>query len=281
MHLKRKEKKRKLLTYMAAARTTTKETPAKKAAPKKAETITVKAEAVKPAPAKTTSKFEVSAFDLSGKEVGTVALAESVFGGKVNKSLLTQAMRVYNNNRQTHWGNTKTRGEVQGSTRKIFKQKGTGNARHGSLLAPIFVGGGIALGPKPRKVELDLPKKMKTAALMSALAQKQSEQQVFGLAGMEKASGKTKDLAVFAKKMNERSSLAKQGKKSMLIVGVEENEMMKRMVRNLAKISYRPASQLNVFEVIGHQSILVSKEAVAALVGRFEKKETKEEATNA
>ena len=147
---------------MATRQTTTKkDAPVKTAAAPKTEKVAPKAK---------TAKFEVTAFDLSGKEVGSVALAESVFGGKVNKNLLAQAMRVYNANRQNHWGNTKTRGEVQGSTRKIFKQKGTGNARHGSLLAPIFVGGGIALGPRTRKTELDLPKKMKAAALLSASA---------------------------------------------------------------------------------------------------------------
>lgn len=246
---------------MATRQTTTKkDAPVKTAAAPKTEKVAPKAK---------TAKFEVTAFDLSGKEVGSVALAESVFGGKVNKNLLAQAMRVYNANRQNHWGNTKTRGEVQGSTRKIFKQKGTGNARHGSLLAPIFVGGGIALGPRTRKTELDLPKKMKAAALLSALAQKQADQQIVGLLGMDKLSGKTKDLAVFAQK---------QGKKSLLIVGEGENEMMKRMVRNLDKVTFKSAAQLNVFEVISHQSMVLSKEAVDALVARFEKKEKGETA---
>ncbi len=247
----------------------------KEAAPKKAAPKTEKVEAKAALPAAKsvkTSKLEVAAFDLSGKEVGTVALAESVFGGKVNKSLLSQAMRVYNSNRQNHWGNTKTRGEVQGSTRKIFKQKGTGNARHGSLMAPIFVGGGIALGPRTRKTELDLPKKMKSAALLSALAQKQADAQILGLSGMEKASGKTKDFAVFAKKMN---------RKSLLIVGGDENEMMRRMVRNIGKVTYKSAAQLNVFEVMGHQSLVLSNEAVEALIRRFEKKESEEGAINA
>jgi large subunit ribosomal protein L4 len=248
-----------------ATKVATKETKVKKAVPA-AKTVEAKV-APTPATKKATGKFEVTAFNLGGKEVGSLALPEQIFGGKVSEALLAQALRVYNHNRQAHHGNTKTRGEVQGSTRKIFRQKGTGNARHGSIMAPIFVGGGIALGPRTRKTELDLPKKMKNAALVAALAQKHQLAQVLGLTGLEKASGKTKDMALFAKNL---------GKKSVLIVDKEVNPMALRMVTNLENVRILPVSQINVFEVIAHQSVAFTKDAADALVARFEKKEKEE-----
>jgi large subunit ribosomal protein L4 len=248
-----------------ATKVATKETKVKKAAPA-AKTVEAKV-APTSATKKATGKFEVTTFNLSGKEVGSLALPEQIFGGKVSEALLAQALRVYNHNRQAHHGNTKTRGEVQGSTRKIFRQKGTGNARHGSIMAPIFVGGGIALGPRTRKTELDLPKKMKNAALAAALAQKHQLSQVLGLTGLEKASGKTKDMALFAKNL---------GKKSVLIVDREVNPLALRMVTNLEDVRILPVSQINVFEVIAHQSVAFTKDAADALVARFEKKEKEE-----
>ena len=242
-----------------ATKVVEKTTKEKKAAPaaKKVEAKVVPAPVAK----KATGKFEVTSFNLSGKEVGSLALPEQIFGGKVSEALLAQALRVYNHNRSAHHGNTKTRGEVQGSTRKIFRQKGTGNARHGSIMSPVFVGGGIALGPRTRKTELDLPKKMKNAALIASLAQKHQLAQVLGLTGLEKASGKTKDMAAFAKTL---------GKKSVLIVDREVNPMALRMVTNLTNVRILPVSQINVFEVIAHQSIALTKDAAEALVARFD-----------
>src|SRR3989344_1873864 len=101
-----------------------------------------------------------------------MALPKEIFGQEVNTKLLAQAMRVYMTNLKKFTASTKTRGEVRGSTAKIYRQKGTGRARHGAITAPIFVGGGIVFGPKPRKVVLDLPKKMKKAALLAALSDK-------------------------------------------------------------------------------------------------------------
>jgi large subunit ribosomal protein L4 len=248
-----------------ATKTSTVKEPKVKAA--KVEVTTETPKTVK----KAVGKFEVTAFDLTGKEAGTLALPESIFGGGVSKELLKQAIRVYNSNRQSHWGNTKTRGEVQGSTRKIGPQKGGGRARHGSVMAPIFVGGGIALGPRTRHTVLDLPKKMRTAALLSALAQKHQAAEVSGIAGLDKATGKTKEMAVFAKSF---------GKKSVLIVEKDGNTNALRSVKNLGGISMVAASQLNAFEVIAHKAVLFTKDALEVLNARIEKS-SKEESANA
>ncbi len=260
-----------------ATKAPVKKVETKKAPPKAAKSV------VEPkiaAPKKTLSKLEVTAFDLSGKETGSVALIEQVFGGKVNKSLLNQALRVYSTNRQSHHGHTKTRGEVVGSTKKQGPQKGSGRARHGSVMSPVFVGGGIALGPRMRKVELDLPKKMRQAALAAALAQKQENGQIIGLLGVEKATGKTKEMAhlvagiwglVASQKKDENNKKENKKVGRMLIVTGEQEVKVAQGAKNLKGINVMAASQLNVFEVIAHQRLLVTNEAVSALNARFNK----------
>lgn len=227
-----------------------------------AEDKTKKAPVKKIEKKKTIAKnnFSVPVVSLTGKEVGALELPKEIFGVKINTSLLAQAMRIYLNNQKSHWSNTKTRGEVTGSTRKIYKQKGTGRARHGAITAPIFVGGGVALGPKARKVVLELPKKMKRVALISALAQKLSENAILGIEGLDKASGKTKEMAKFLKNLD---------KKSVLVVADQKIDSVQRSVRNLKSIDFLAADQLNAFEIIKHQSLLLTKAAVERLLAKI------------
>lgn len=204
--------------------------------------------------------FSVPVYTLSGIKSGNLALPKEIFGAKVNKPLLAQALRIYFNNQRAHFGNTKTRSEVNYSTKKQGPQKGSGHARHGSLGAPIYVGGGIALGPKSRKVVLDLPPKMKRQALISALSAKMSEGEILGFSGVEKASGKTKEMAKFFEKI---------GRKNVLIVSDGTNEKLARSVNNLPKIENVSAQQLNVFEVVACRTLMLNKEAVKKLEGRI------------
>lgn len=212
------------------------------------------------------SSLSVPVYSLIGKVAGNLDLPKDIFGVTVNQVLLAQALKVYQNNQKSHHSNTKTRGEIVGSTRKIYKQKGTGRARHGAISAPIFVGGGIALGPKFRKVVLELPKKMKTKALISALAQKASENTVIGLTGLEKHSGKTKDMAKFLKALK---------LKSTLIIVDQKLENAQRASRNLKGLNFVTADQVNVLEIIRHQSLVLTKEAVEKLQERVSVKESR------
>ena len=118
-----------------------------------------------------TTALSVPVYSLLGRAAGTMILPKEIFGKVVNKKLLAQAVRVYMTNQKNMTASTKTRGEVRGSTAKIQRQKGTGKARHGSIRAPIFVGGGVVFGPRTRQVRLELPQKMRKAALLSALLQ--------------------------------------------------------------------------------------------------------------
>ncbi len=227
----------------------------KKAAPK-AEKVTIKENvAVKKADGLT-----ITVYSLKGVEAGTMALPKEVFDKKVNKELLAQATRVYLTNQRTLSGSTKSRGEVNLTKAKWFRQKGTGRARHGAQSAPIFVGGGVAFGPKPRKVILELPKKMKRAALLMALSAKLGDQGVLGVEGLDKSTGKTKEMNAFIGKIGEITK-----SKSTLIVTGEKMDNVVRSVRNIPGMSVLPAAQLNAFEVLKHQSLLLTKDAVAKL----------------
>lgn len=230
-------------------------------------------EAVVEKPAKKVAKgLAVPMINLKGENVGNQELPELVFGVKPNKSVLSQALRVYFNNQQSHWGNTKTRGEVDGSTKKIYRQKGTGGARHGSKRAPIFVKGGIALGPKFRKASLDLPQKMKTAALISALSQKVLEGEVMVVSGLDKATGKTKEIAHLVKALN---------KKSVLVITDGSEKSANLAVRNLSAINMLQAVNLNAYQTVNCQSLLLTPEAVNKLIARVEGKLNQEETANA
>lgn len=227
--------------------------------PVKKSSVVSRQSSVRKAPTKKVKKvggLSVPMYSLARRATGTMSLPKEIFGQKVNKILLAQAVRVYMTNKKTFTASTKTRGEVKASTAKIFRQKGTGRARHGSISAPIFVGGGIVFGPKPRKVTLDLPKKMKKAALISALAAKAMDNEIIGVSGLEKASGKTKEMV---------GLLAKINTKSALIVTDDKMDNVVRGVRNIPGVDVMPASLINAYEILRHHNLLITKEAIEKL----------------
>lgn len=215
--------------------------------------------------------LSVPVYSLDGKEAGKLELAKEVFGVKVNRPLMSQAIRVYLNNLKAHWSSTKTRGEVSYSTRKLGAQKGSGHARHGSLGAPIYVGGGIALGPKFRKVSLDLPKKMKRSALFSALSQKASQGEVVGVAGLDKASGKTAEMNKFFLAVLDMKKFPESPKKKNLLLVVDgKNEKVAAAVKNLKGVDILSFDKLNTLNVIAHKAIILTKEATEKLAVKAE-----------
>lgn len=214
--------------------------------------------------AKNENFLTVPSYSLTGKEVGKLDLPKDIFGVKVNKPLLTQALRVYFNNQLAHYSNTKTRGEVEGSTKKVYRQKGTGGARHGGIRAPIYVGGGIALGPKYRKVNLNLPDKMKKAALISALSDKAKRGEVITINNLNKISGKTKDAQALLKNI---------GKRNVLIITDGKNEMLQRAVQNIPHTSVLSAEQINPWLVVLYKTLIFTEEAIKKLELRLGKEE--------
>src|SRR5688572_10081360 len=201
---------------------------------------------------------KVDIFNLKREKVGELELSDDVFGAEVKEHLFQEVVAAQLASRRAGTSAAKERSAVQGSSKKIYKQKGTGGARHGSIRAPIFVGGGVALGPKSRKVTLDFPQKMKKAAIISALSLRNSEGEVLGVAGLEKATGKTSQVGNFIKALEKKSTL--------FILG-DKNDNVQRAASNLQKISVVTAGNLNTLEILTHKTIVVSKDAVTMLGG--------------
>lgn len=165
------------------------------------------------------------------------------------------AVRVYLANQRVGNASTKTRGQVEGSTRKIYKQKGTGRARHGAIRAPIFVGGGIVFGPKPRDYSMKMPQKMRAAALASALSAQYEKGNIKVVSGFAELKPKTK-LMVKA-----FEAIGLHGK--TLLVVAKDAEAVVRASRNIDRVDVLPVSDIHAYGVMTHGNIVLMKEALA------------------
>jgi len=201
--------------------------------------------------------LSASVYDVKGKAIGRVSLPVEIFGVEVKPSLLAQAVRVYLANQRQGTLSTKTRGEVQGSTRKIYRQKGTGRARHGGIRAPIFVHGGIAFGPKPRDFSLSMPQKMRRQALFGALSTKLKDGEIKIMGGLEKIQPKTKVMAKALK------SLEINGKTLLVTPGGYKNfESVFRAARNIEGVKIMTAETLNTYDVLNNRALILMKESI-------------------
>ncbi len=224
---------------------------------------TVKKDSTAKAPvAEKAPKLSVSVFGLDGVKNGTVSLSSEIFGAKINPELMSQAVRVYLVNQRQGTQNTKSRGEVQGSTRKIYRQKGTGRARHGAITAPIFVGGGIAFGPKSRDFELKLSKQMKKKSLFSALSSKLSQDQVM-VVDVSGATGKTKEIYKMF------GALKLVAKKTPKILFISDEEKVMHATRNIKSLDLEPAHAINTYSVLNSNYVVITKEALPKMEKAF------------
>ncbi len=214
---------------------------------------------------KPSPKIKGSVFDLTGKEVKTIALPEEVFAAPVNQALLAQAVRVYLTNQRRAQAKAKTRAEVVGSRRKIWRQKGTGRARHGDRYAPIFVGGGAAHGPKGNQnYRLKLTKKMRRAALRSALASKFQSREIVFVEGLKQIKPKTKVAAEALAKILAQLSSEKKKKKCLVVIP-EVWEKPMRAFANLAQTEITLVQNLNPYWVLNFDYLLMAPEVMAIL----------------
>jgi large subunit ribosomal protein L4 len=209
----------------------------------------------------------VEVVGVDGKVTGKISLPGEIFGEKLNKALLAQAVRVYLANQRQGNASTKTRGEVDGSTRKIYRQKGTGRARHGSVRAPIFVKGGIVFGPKPRDFSLSLPQKMKRKALFSALSAKVADNELLVIDGLAAIEAKTKNFA----QMLISLGMADKKQKLLFVTGGDTVSIL-RAGRNVSGVSFLPSKQINTYEVLAAGRLVVMKEAIDEIKEHFLKK---------
>ncbi len=197
--------------------------------------------------------MQLPVYNLEGEVVEQIELSDDVFGQPINEPLIHQAVVRQQANRRVGTADTKTRGEVAGSTRKLFRQKGTGRARHGSIKAPIYRGGGIVFGPHPRNYRQAMPKKMRRQALRCALSAKAAAQRLVLLDQLEFAQPRTKQMA---------GLLAKFAIRSALVVLPEPNEVVQKSARNIPSVTTLPAQNLNVLDVMRHQHLLMPVAAV-------------------
>jgi large subunit ribosomal protein L4 len=215
---------------------------------------------------------KVNVFDLQGKKVGTIELPKEIFAAKVNRELMAQAVRVYLANQRKSGAKAKSRGEIKGSTRKIWRQKGTGRARHGDRYAPIFVGGGVAHGPTGKENwKKRLTKKMRRNALFSALTVKLKNQEILVVKGLEKVEPKTKEMAKIMKNLKFKMKNGKLETK-VLVILPEVLENVIRAGRNIANLSLSQANLLNPYEVLKEGTLVLMKESVGKLEENYLKK---------
>ncbi len=222
---------------------------------------------------KTVGGLNVDCYGISGKVLNKVNLPKEIFGAKVNDRLMAQAVRVYLANKRKGTASTKTRGEVDLTTKKAWKQKGTGRARHGAKSAPIWVGGGVAFGPKPRDFSLKITKKMKKAALFSALTMKLKDAEIKFIEGLSKVEPKTKEMTKIIKNLD----LENKNKKILLIIPEFKNkfENVYKAARNIKGVNILSANMLNTYDTLNNKILLFEKNAIETLEKTFLKKEGK------
>ncbi|KPJ70732.1 hypothetical protein AMJ51_01060 [Microgenomates bacterium DG_75] len=210
---------------------------------------------------------KVDLYTVVGRKSGQVSLPKEIFAAPINKQLMTQAVRVYLSNQRRAKAKTKTRAEIKGSRRKIWRQKGTGRARHGDRYAPIFVGGGRAHGPTGEEnYKLKMSKAMKKKALFSALASKLKNKEIIAVKGLAKIEPKTKEMAKTI------ASLPLKEKKKVLLVLPSVLENVIRTGRNLVGVDLVQASQLNTYQVLNHDQLVFMEESIEKLKETFLKK---------
>ncbi|HEX9233885.1 MAG TPA: 50S ribosomal protein L4 [Candidatus Acidoferrum sp.] len=200
----------------------------------------------------------VDVVNLDGKKVGEVELADAVFGAKVNPHLLHEASRWYLNGLRRGTHKVKEKSEVSGAGRKLWKQKGTGRARVGSIRSPLWRHGGTVHGPRPRSYSYALPKKMLLGALRSALSAKLADEKLTIVDGWQLESHKTQSLVSTLEKLSFT--------KSALLVSHGENRNLELASRNLANVKLSAPNALQPYEVLKHDRLVLSKDAVARLV---------------
>lgn len=199
----------------------------------------------------------VSVFDMNGKKVSDLALAESVFGIEPNSYAMHLCVVNYLANQRQGTQSTRTRSEVSGGGKKPWKQKGTGRARQGSTRAPQWTHGGIAHGPKPREYGFSINKKVRRLAMKSAFSSKVAAEVLVVLDDLKLDAIKTKEVV--------KVLTALETGKKVLLVLPENNDVLYRSARNIAGVKVSTVNTLNVYDILNCDTMLVLKDSVAKI----------------
>ncbi len=196
----------------------------------------------------------IKVYKMDGTEAGSMKLSDKVFGAEYREELIHQAVvtRLANDRQGTK--STLTRTEVRGGGRKPWRQKGTGNARQGSIRAPQWIKGGVVFAPKSRDFSKGMNKKAKRAALLSALSRKLADGEIVVLDNLSVKEGKTKEIAAMQKALNLN--------KTAIIYMDKADEKVVLAARNIANLSTLPVEQLSVYEIVANEKVVLTKDAV-------------------
>lgn len=193
------------------------------------------------------------------KKVGEVDLEKSVFEANINTTVLHAVVRWQLACRRQGTHKTKVKGEVAGTGKKPFKQKGTGNARQGMVRSPLFPGGGITFGPVPRDYSYNLPKKVRLLGLRSALSQIKQEGRLFVVDSMKSTEGKTKDMSQRLKKL---------GVEKAVMIDAKHDDTFDRATKNLRRFRYYSVEGMNVYDLLKYGTLIMTKDSIAQIVKR-------------
>lgn len=204
--------------------------------------------------------MKVPVVNMAGEEVNSVDLPSRIFEAEINRDLMHQALVRQMANARAGTHKAKGRSEINRSTAKIYRQKGTGRARHGSRRAPIFVGGGVAHGPKVRKYTKDMPRKMRRAALCSALSVKAESGDIVILQELQMDAPKTKTMVSVI------DTVAGSDNSALLLLA-ESNENVEKSARNLPDVKALRANYLNIRDLLGYDKIVMPLSALESISG--------------
>jgi large subunit ribosomal protein L4 len=211
--------------------------------------------------------METKLYDTSGKEVGTVKLNEKIFNADVNQELVWETVTTLLRNKRQGTASTKTRAEVRGGGRKPYRQKGIGWARHGSIRSPIWRGGGVAFGPKPRDYSVHMPKKKKMSALISSLSAKAKEHKIVVIEDITLEAPKTKLFADILRNANVHQAKT--------LVGVEAiNRNVKLAGRNIPNVDIKKVDDINCYDILSAHYVLLTKKGLDKLEQRCSTKKS-------
>lgn len=202
--------------------------------------------------------IEVPVFNIGGTQTGTISVDESKLGGEINAPLLKQALVYYHANKRQGTVQTQARGEVAGSTRKLFRQKGTGNARTGGIRNPIKVGGGHAKQKRPKEWRQDLPKKARRAARNNAILSKIKDNQLKVVEDLKLEQPKSKLFATALKNL-------KIDRKVLVAINGTDTSV-ELAARNIANTKLTTVAQLNAWDILNTRTLLVTKDGLEALL---------------
>jgi len=197
---------------------------------------------------------EIDLYNMQGDKRGTLELSDIVFGAPPNEAIMHQALVRQLANRRRGTGSTKTRGEIRGGGKKPWRQKGTGRARHGSIRSPLWKGGGVTFGPRPRDFSKKMPRKMRRLALKCALSIKVTENKMIALEKLAMDVPKTRNFV-------EMMGLLKLDSSSLFIIN-EKSFQVEKSASNIPKTKVLTIDSLNMHDLLNYDRLIMTKEAI-------------------